>query len=502
MARLAHWNQGPQWGDERRFTLKDLMVRLRMAFSEPHSGAWGTVVYDVDKDFNANITEFDLTSVQTPDPDKYAVNELALMLNDAQVYVVTDLYDRGYAFPEVDHRIPVYRGMTEAILPGDFMAMESVFHVCGTYRCRVDEASVKELQDSYPYGTSYSSERAFCYYEVRGNAGLEVASGQIPHGDVLDYDDALKVPLSATEKIAVGDYVLNETDGSSARIMSFDAPEGDKVVLQLSELMGGRSDTFESLDFYSIQSAAQPFEKLNLWPRLKYVREECIYKGEPLGWVLNEYRTPTRMTFQIDALPEGLGNPRLARVLVAIREDATPDADPTFELVASGALTSEIQAGVNDVNLLIERDFVPEKQYYVTITTNNYNPDTGAGVRLEPRRIELYEAEKDNYLKTRYTRLPNPMLTPDALCELPPYLVPAQLEYAKLMGYAKKTGKPDIDESMLGAYEMQISKRLSFLRKRGESGPGNIFTTPRGPGRRFTRSGFLIPPGYTDDVRF
>lgn len=492
---MAHWHQGKQWGDERRQTLQDLMVRLRMALSEPHSGSWGTVVYDVDKDFNANVTDFDLDGV--PDPDKYSVNELALMLNDAQVYTVMYLYDRGYAFPEVKWRVPVRRGMKSVVLPGDFMAMESVFHFCGRDKHEVEETTVKELEDTYSQSTYYTSDRFFTYYEVRGNAGYTVVSGQVRADDVLDYDDALQLPtVEDAAKVSVGDFVANATDGSSARVIGINGR-----ILNLSELVGGRTDTFEALDFYEVQSAAQPFEVLRLWPEAKNVKEAQIYQGVPQGWTVAEWVEPTRLRFRLDFLPEGI-HPRKARIYVAILTDTTPDADtPTFQRVAGGGLAAELQDDWNEVDILAEDDFQPGKQYYVSVMTNDYSEANETGYLITPERVEIYEADKDNFLENTYTRLPIPMLTPESLFELPPFLTPAVLEYAKMLAYQKKSQKPEIDLAMMSGFKMYIEDSKGFLRTRGPSGPGNVFKNPAGRGRsRFY--GFTIPQGYTNRVYF
>lgn len=492
-----HWHQGKQWGDERRQTLSDLMVRLRMALSEPHSGSWGTVIYDVDKDFNADVTDFDLN--ETPDPDKYSVNELALMLNDAQVYTVMYLYDRGYAFPEVTHRVPVYQGMRTVVLPGDFMAMESVFHHCGKDRHQVDETSIKELEETYTFqGSYYSSGKFFDYYEVRGNAGYAITSGQLHPDDVLDIDDALQLPTEDdARKVNIGDFVSNATDGSAARVTSISGR-----TLRLSELIGGRTDTFEALDFYEVQSAAQPFEVLRLWPEAKNVNEKQIYGGVPHGWTVAEWTDPTRMRFRLDQLPEGI-HPRKARIYIAIQYDATPDADtPTFVRIAGGGLRTELEEGWNEVEVLAEQDFEPGKQYYVSVMTNDYSAERERGYTFDPGRVEIFEADKENYLKMEYTRLPIPMLRPDSLFELPPFLTPAVLEYAKMMAYQKKSMRTDIDPAMMAGFKMYIEDAKGFLRTRGPSGPGNVFMNPVGRNRWYRYYGFTIPRGYTNRVLF
>lgn len=489
---MKHWYQGTQWGDERRLTLADMMVRLRMALSEPHSGTWGTVVYDIDQDFDASATDFDLT----PEPDKYVVNELALMLNDAVIYTVTDLYERGYAFPEVEYRVPVMQGMKSVVLPGDFMAMESVFHFCGPDRSQVEESSIKELEDMYPHGYTYSSDKFFTYYEVRGNMGLEIVSGQLLPENVLDYDDALQLPAEDA-RISVGDFVVNETDGSSARITDINGQ-----ILELSELVGGRTNTFESLDFYSVQSAAQPFERLHLWPELERVSESKVYEGVASGWVLNEWVSPTRLSFLLDEIPPSI-NPRKARVYVSIHYDTTPDANsPTFRRIAGGGLFEALQKGWNEVMLLTEEDFEPNTQYYVSVMTNDYDASAETGTLFDVSRIEVSESSSDNFLKNTYTRLPLPMLKPETMCELPPYLVNAAIECAKVFAYQKKSGQPQFDPGMLSGYEMWVGKGLRFLRKRGPSGNANVFRNPHGmrSNRRFY--GFSIPKGFTNRVYF
>ena len=493
---MAHWTQGPQWGDERRFTLQDLMVLFRMVLSEPHSGAWGTVVYDVDKDFDTN--ELDLSNTPAPTPIKYAVNELAYMLNIAQIEVVRDLYERGYAFPEVTRRDPVRAGMDHIRLPGDFMADESVFHVCEKETNEVYPTSLKELQGSYSEGTYYSSDAHFTYYEVRGNAGDELASGQVYPEDVLQEDDALKLPAETIKVVSVGDFVLNETDGSTSRVSEIDRTDN---ILILDELVGGRTDTFESLDFYSIQSAAQPYESLNLWPKLKRVKEDSVYQGVAEGWTVYDWTTPTRLRFNVPNRPQGL-HPRKSRIYLAVQYDITPNAnEPTFERIAGGGLAEEWENGWNEVDLLAEDEFEPGVQYYVTGMSNDYNKETGAGFTFVPDYVEVYAAARKNYVETTYTRLPIPLIQPTDMCEFAQYLVQCVIAYARVLAYLKKTNQMKADAGLMAEYESMVAKALQFLNKRGPSGPRNVFRNPSRIHRGY-RYGFYVPPGYTNRVLF
>ena len=502
---MAQWNQGSQWGDQRRFTLQDLMVQMRMALSEPHSGSLGTVVYDVDADFGANVTDFDLEGV--PEPNRYAVNELALMLNLAQIFTVRDLYDRGFAFPEVTIQEPVRKGMNSVKLPGDFMAIEKIFHYFGKHKREVEETAIKQLEDSYDYTynvqSSYSSNRLFSFFEVRGNSGDELVSGQVLPEDVLGYDDAIVISEADALKVHVGDFVMNETDGSSTRISNKNSPSGGKVILDLDELMGGRTDTFESLDFFSIQSAAQPYECLNLWPPMLQVKEDTVYQGDPDGWVVEDYTFPTRLRFYVPNRPDKI-HPYKSRIYIAVQYDSTPDADtPTFERIAGGSLASEWENGWNEVDLLAEDDFEPNTQYYVRAMTNDFNEEAGTGVEFKPDQIEVFSAARDNYMRITYTRLPYPMLRPDAICELPQYLIDCVLEYAKALAYMKKKDMDAPDASLMAAYEAKIEPALRFLRKRGGSGNKNMFTNPanRSSGYGYRRYGLnYVAPGFTPYV--
>ena len=496
---MPHWSKSPVWGQKRRYELQDLMVLLRMAFSEPHSGAWGTVVYDIDKDFSADITDFNLQP-DTPEPDKYAVNELAVMLNISLIYVVRDLYDRGFAFPEVSYRIPVTYGMATAQLPGDFMAMESLFHQCGREKREVEPSIIKELEDSYTSGSFYTTEKYFYNYEIRGNAGEEIVSGQLDPDAVLDdEDDALKLSADEIEKVSVGDFVANETDNSSGRVTEIDETEN---ILYLDVLEGGRTDTFEAYDFYSIQTASQHYECLRLWPQMNQMKEDMVFQGDPVGMQVKKWTYPTRLRFRIDALPSGL-NPRRLRVMSAIQYDTTPEQeDPTYGSIAAGSLSEQVEVGWNEMRIYAEDDFDPAVFYHLSVITNDYD-GADEGHKFEVSRAELFSAQRDNYLKSVYTRLPLPMLVPTDICELPPYLVGAVVEYAKLLGYQKLTGNPTFNTNMLSSYEYEVSKALKFLRKRGESGNSNFLKNTVSRGNRGHRGyGFHIPQGYTSLVYF
>ena len=503
---MAQWNQGPQWGDQRRSTLQDLMVLMRITLSEPHSGSLGTVIYDVDADFGADVTDFE--GLTAPEPGKYAVNELALMLNYAQIYTVQDLYDRGYAFPEVTIQEPVRRNVSAIALPGNFMAMEKIFHHCGKYKREVEETAIKELEDSYNHTYSnyggYSSNNLYRYYEVRGNSGENLITKQLLPEDVLDYDDAIKITEEDAKNVHVGDFIMNQTDGSSSRIVNRNSPDDGKVILDLDPLMGGRTDTFESLDFYHIQSAAQPYECLNLWPKLNQVKEDDVYQGDSLGWTVDDYTYPTRLRFYVSERPEGI-HPWKSRIYVAIQQDISPDEDdPTFNRIAGGALAAEFETGWNEVDLLAEDDFEPNRQFYVTCMTNDYVQGS-SGVKFTPERVEVFAADRENYLRETYTRLPYPMLRPDAICELPQFLTDAVIEYARALAYMKKMDMSEPNPSLMVPYEAKIANNLRFLRKRGGSGNKNMFTNPSNSsgGYGYRRYGLnYVGPGFTPYVYF
>ena len=489
------WNQGIQWDDTRRNTLADLIARFRMGLSEPQSGSWGTVIYDIDADFAADTTDFE--DADMPEPGKYAVNELALMLNLAQEYTIRDLYDRGFAFQESSERFSVVTGMDTAALPGDFMAVESLFHHIGNKKHEIDKTSLKGLQDTDYETITYTRPHFFSSYEVHGNEGGVVVQGQLAVEDVSMNDDELIVPEAGIAVLDVGDYVLNETDGCAARIKSIDGR-----TLSLSVLTGGRTDTFEALDYYTIRSGVQPYECLNLWPKMKQLKEESVYVGAPQGWTVKEWVYPTRLRFYLDSLPVNM-HPLKTRIHAIIQHDASPDApEPTWEQIAAGALNAEVQQGWNDMQLYSEDDFAPDTQYYVSIMTNDYSEADETGTLLMPSKIEVYAAVRNNFLKMSYTRLPMPMLKPESICELAPYLLDAVIAYAKVLAYQKKTGQPQVDTNMMSEFELAIQKSLRFLRKRGESGPSNVFKNPRnvlGGRRRFIRN--IIPPGYTRILR-
>lgn len=501
MGIAGQWDQSSAWGADRRFRLQDLMVLARMELSEPHAGSLGTVIYDVDQDFNAGSDTFEAVN-----PEEYAVNELAFMINFSQVYVARDLYDRGYKFPTSEYREPVHRNMDTVRLSGDFMAIESIFHRCGQYGQPVDESNIKELQSSYSrlgsVSNAYTSHNLFKFYEIRGNMGTTLVSDQLLADDVLDEDDALIVSASDAAKVSIGDFVLNETDGSSARIERIENVSPEKQKLVLSELVGGRTDTFEALDFYSIQSAAQPFECIQLWPKMVWNGEQ-VYAGDPNKIFVKDYTCPSLLRFRMDTRPDGI-HPLKTRLYVALQKDTTPDAtEPTWEQVGGGGLAAEFKTGWNEVEIFVEDDLVPKQQYYVVVMTNDFDEDTDTGISFSPCRVELYSLPKSNYLEIEQTRLPIPMLTLDAMCELQPYLIPCVIEYVKVMAYMKIKDMAAPDPGLLAAYEAEIVKSTRFMRKRTETSGANMFRNPSSFGRASgVYAGMVVPPGWTNKILF
>ena len=148
----------------------DLVTRLRMRLSEPHLGTWGVVDYEYNDEHNQE-----------------GVNELALMLNEAQEYLCRDLYDKSFAFFESQFQHPIIPKSDKYVMPSNFMAIESVFQRNGSDFSELTEANIKELLKNDAYGTySYYNNNYlyngqwYTHYEIRGNAGTTVAEGQIP----------------------------------------------------------------------------------------------------------------------------------------------------------------------------------------------------------------------------------------------------------------------------------------------------------------------------------
>ena len=470
------------FGDSRRLTLIDLVVRLRMRLSEPNAGTWGTVVYefgDVDESGMPKNTQ--------------EINELVIMLNEAQDYLCRDLYEKEFALFESTYRHPIVPHSDKYTLPPDFLATESVFHRKGRDFVELQEEKIKHLQRNDEYGnfTYFSNDGYYLYYEVRGNMGEDVYNGQVP----LDTPSSPnRVPYTpGTENIYVGDIVINDTDKSSGRIMQIDANS-----IMVDMLVGGRSNTFEPGDMFLVETAAQPYEALNLYPKIKTVLEDNIHTGAPDNWMIKRTQKPTRINVRVDRIPETI-DPSEARVFLVVQ--SSESSDP----VVSGVFEGELIQGWNNVS--VSGELSPNTPYYVTCATND------SEVSFKPGRVEIFQATNKDYLDIAYTRLPRPMgsysrtgsgvfeFNPEAVCEFPPYCAEAILAYARQLAYMKKSGVGMMNPGMLAEYMAHVEQITKVLKKRGESGNNkNMFTNSHAKSSN-ARSGW-VPPGFTTDVRF
>ena len=266
------------FGANRRLTLMDLVNRLALELSEPARGTWKDVTY-----------QYDLNNTQH-------LNELAWLINMAQDYTCRHLYDKSFAFFESEFQHPILPNANKYRLPENFIAMESVFHHRGQDFCEVMEANIKEYEklDGYNgyigyggYGT-YPKDNFYSYYEVRGNIGTIVYQGQVA-SDAMSHETVI-VGTFDTAKILVGDTLYNEIDGSTGQIM-----EITNSRLEVDELSGGRSNTFEPGDAYHIESALQPYECMRVFPVVSKIQEMSLHNGKPDGWEVKFPRQVTRV---------------------------------------------------------------------------------------------------------------------------------------------------------------------------------------------------------------
>ena len=477
------------FGDSRRLTLIDLVTRLRMRLSEPNVGTWGVVTYEFDEevDGDGNLV------------NKQEVNELVLMLNEAQDFLCRDLYDREFAFFESEFRHPIIPMATQITLPPNFMAIESAFHYQNGEFTELEQAKIKHLLRYDEYGNSayFSQGGYYLYYEVRGNMGETIHEEQIPITEESSEDTATYTMAMSDKTVFVGDTVCNETDGSTGQIVE---KHISTIVVDL--LSGGRTNTFEPGDIYSIETAAQPYESLNLYPRLTSILENKLWEGLAGGWKVEYPRKPTRIRFRLNKIPEGI-NPETVRILLAVQKSGETEA------AVSGVLSAELKQGWNDV--FVSGELEGKEKYYVKCYTNDYNSIDETGHTFTPDRVEVYQATGKDFLSIAYTRLPKPMgaydnagnfeFHPNTVCEFPPYCAEALIAYARQLAYMKKSGMGSMHQGMLVEYKSHVEDILKFLRKRGESGNRhNMFTNTH------THSGGnkhpYVLPGFTNDVRF
>jgi len=449
----------------RRLTLLDLVARLRMRLSEPHPGTWGTVEYSYDES------------------ESQEINELMLMINEAQEYLCRDLYDRKFAFFETEFQHPAYPETTHYLLPPNFMAIESIFHHKGTDFSELNESHIKELQKYDAYGSYayYSYGDFYSHYEVRGNMGETLFEGQVPLAASSSETDVSAIDDLASD-VQVGDTVTNVTDGSVGEII-----EKTANGFSVDALTGGRTDTFEPGDIFCIESQFHPYEQLHVWPKIRSVQEDSLYEGEAdNGWKLETPHNPTRLRFRVDTLPSDI-NAKTDRLFAVIQAAGETEAS------VSGVVNQELTREWNTVD--VSGSLLGDTRYYASVVTND------GTAKFTPARIELYESTGKDYLKVTYTRLPRPLQKPDDICEFPPYCSHAILAYARLLAYMKKTGMPQVDPNMLSDYKSKVEDIQMFLRKRGESGNShNMFTNPHSQSQSFRHP--WVYPGFTTDVRF
>ena len=447
-------------------TGQDLLTRLRMLLSEPIAGTWGTVEYEGEGETEADF-----------------VDELLLMINDAQVYTCRDIYDRGFAFFETKFRCPLITDTSYYTMPGDLLGIESVFQICGMERNQIENSRIKELQDTYPYGEyqTYARSNWYSYYELRGNGGsviLEGQAGEVPSGQTPD--EFTVWGTFDTNTIAVGDTISNDIDGSSGRITEVHA---DRLIADY--LAGGRTNSFEFGDIFRVHTRQQPFELLQVYPMLKSVKQTELYSGDPNGWEVKFTSNPTRVRFDIDlsTIPPEI-NPKKVRVFLAIQ-----DADNNA--VATGALMRALdKTNTVDVTGELQRS----TPYYVSVVTAD-------GTVIAPTSVRVLEADANNYLDITYTRLPTPIQL-DTICEFPPYLLTPIIAYAKMLAYMKKTGMPQVDDALYNEYTLEVEKNKDLLRRRGESGNTNIYMNPHTSGKTpynqgYAGAGYWLPTGFT-----
>ena len=496
----------------RRLTLKDLVTRLRLKLSEPQPGTWGTVHYHFGDEDVEELTVSDVDEIFPDENPIQTVNELALILNESQDLVCRDLYDRDYAFFETEIRIPTAINTDTYILPGDFMAEESVFHFRGKDFCELEEATLRELKKLDAYGSySYGYNNFYSNYEIRGNAGTVIYQDQICRNseDTIyadDHDD--DEPPFDPEKINYGDLVNNLSDGSVARV------EGaTNNSIKIDYLVNGKINKFLIGDVYQVVTASQPFEVLNVWPRIRTLKEDNVYSGDPNTVSVDFTRDVTRIRFNVVDLPSNV-NMKRSRAYVGIQDgDGNRAAtgvifEPLEKQWNTAVIMGELEVDTEYYTEVVMRNEAPEEVYEEGDTipegssVGDLKPvDEFIDTEIEINRVEIYENTGNNHLDLAYTRLPTPMTHADYVCEFPPYIMPALIAYAKVVAYQKKTGMPQVDENMYSEYNDQVSRIETFLRKRGPSGNKNMFTNPHTTTGRSVNNRW-IAAGWTNEIYF
>ena len=459
------------FGSNRRLTLMDLVARLAMELSEPQRGTWQDVEY-----------QYDLNNTQD-------LNELAWFVNIAQEFTCRQLYDKSFAFFESEFQHTILPGSNKYRLPSDFLAIESVFHYRGQDFCEMMETNIKEFERRSGYG-SYDS--FYSYYEVRGNVGTIVHTGQVP-SSAASSEDTIAGSFDTTQ-VFVGDTVFNEIDGSTGQITSVTAAQ-----IEVDQLSGGRTNTFEGSDPYYIESSTQPYECMRVFPIVSKVQEHSVHKGKPDNWESKYTRNITRLNFNIKSIPSDV-NPNTERIYVTVQK-----ADNT--VAASGYLTKELKVGENSADMVGEIE--GETKYFVRCA-----PKTASA--FSPDKVEVFEAVGKDFLQITYTRLPKPMVKrsidnipdgesifdPDAICEFPTYMADAIIAYAKILALQKKTGTAQVDPNSMSSFHLAVENILHLLRTRGESGNKNSFlNTEQAAGGRSHPWGSGWS-GWTDTVLF
>ena len=469
------------FGDSMRVTLQTLIIMLRMRLSEPTEGLWGIVEYT---------------------DDELEVDELSFLLNEAQVYVCRDLYERGFAFFESEVKLSVKPGETQYVLPADFMAPQSIFQFRGDESCKLSPGVIKSLEEMFPQGRKrYQTNGYYSHYEVRGNEASPEPAFEtqisIPYDDD-DYPNRMLTDDDVEEAgIDVGDTLYNVMDGSSGRITDISVwdDNNDYWVIEVNGLSGGRTDTFELLDYITVQNPRQPYEVLNVYPPVHKISENEVHNGLPTFYVA-DYVTADRLLFAISKTPEGI-HPIRDRVYISIVDD-------DGETIASGGVTAPLNTQNNKVEFGGRVYLEPEVKYHI-VGANPTFVDNAISMEnsFQPESVQVYGNNREDYIRLKYTRMPTPMTKMTSICEFPPYLHPPVIAAASVIAEQKKSGQIVVDLTLSSIYNEEIAKALSFLNKRGESGPYNVFKdNPRNRTKRYTSNGVLIPDGYTDTVIF
>ena len=242
-------------------TAQDLKTRLRLRLGEVSDGTWAHDTGYQDEANSGNTTP---------------VDELLLVLNEAQVSVLRDIFTHQFIpFARLNTTIPIESEETEYTLPADYIQMIDIYHnkpnepplkiepkMLSYYR-EVDP----NLANSSAVATSY-----YQYYDIPGQTGVILADGTVTwtgEGSRTQF----AADNTNLEGVREGDIVQNITDGSEGIITNF----GSGIADLGDGLHGGRANIMRYGDEFIIQSREEERFTLEVWPSIKISSPEISY---------------------------------------------------------------------------------------------------------------------------------------------------------------------------------------------------------------------------------